>query len=310
MPSPVCGCRSRRYRPACLGRPDPGAGNPARAAAQRRPPGCCGSSGSPSRSPPDHSARRSVTAAYPRSYDQLRGPCERAVLHLGDLLGSSSSRGGRPHRRRYHVGDVDLPLPETAPAVLDARRDVDAQQAVRPNRRAEGHLRDQEARLPHVVNVELTSRGRSDIPRDAFDGGKPLCLDVGAPIVECLQVTTTPPDRPEPVWTIDGPKLLIGPSLIGRRQITVFSLLVDGPTPRLSPPEQSLVDVDLRRGSSSEPFIRQQRQVPLVALLFLLVAAGLLSSQVPQHGAVVALAWGSFAVAAGWMAYFARPPRR
>ena len=41
---------------------------------------------------------------------------------------------------------------------------------------------------PYVVNVELASRGRADIPRDAFDGGKPLCLDIGAPIVECLQV--------------------------------------------------------------------------------------------------------------------------
>jgi hypothetical protein len=163
---------------------------------------------------------------------------------------------------------------------------------------------------PYVVNIEIASRGRADIPRDAFDGGKPLCLDIGAPIVECLQVTTTPPDRPEPMCAIDGSKLLIGPSLIGRRQTTVFSLLVDGPAPRLSPPVQSLVDVDLRPGSSSEPFIRQQRQVPLVSLLFLLAAAGLLSSQAPKHGAVVAIAIGCFLVAALWMTIFMRPPRR
>lgn len=163
---------------------------------------------------------------------------------------------------------------------------------------------------PYVVNVQLTGKGRSDIPRDAFDGGKPLCLDVGTPIVECLQVTTTPADRPEPLWTIDSSKLLIGPSLIGKRQVTVFSLLVDGPTPHLSPPEQSLVDVDLRSASSSEPFIWRQRPMPLVSFFFLLLGAGLVFSQAPQHGAVVAAAAGCFAAAALWEAIFMRPPRR
>jgi hypothetical protein len=102
-----------------------------------------------------------------------------------------------------------------------------------------------ELKFPHSVNVELTSRGRRDISRAAFDG-EPLCLDVGAPIVECLDVKTTPTDRPDPSWKIDGSKLLIGPSLIGKRQTTVFSLLVNGPSPRLSPPLQSLTDVDIR----------------------------------------------------------------
>lgn len=100
--------------------------------------------------------------------------------------------------------------------------------------------------FPQVVNIELESRGRSDIQRKAFDGGEPLCLDVGEPIVECLQVTTLPPDRQEPSWTHYGSKLLVGPSLIGKRQTTIFSLLVDGKSPRLAKPQQTLIDVDVR----------------------------------------------------------------
>jgi hypothetical protein len=78
-----------------------------------------------------------------------------------------------------------------------------------------------------VIIITLTSRGRRDIPRDAFDD-KPVCLYLGRPIVERLKVTTSPSDRPGPSYVIDGSRLEIGPSLLGRRQTTVFSLLVDG----------------------------------------------------------------------------------
>jgi hypothetical protein len=125
--------------------------------------------------------------------------------------------------------------------------------------------------FPQVVNIELVSRGRRDIPRDAFDGGEPLCLDVGVPIVECLQVKISPSDRPEPLCKVDSSKLLVGPSLIGRRQTMVFSLLVDGPSPKLSRPPQSLIDVDLRpRDTGSESLAR--RYVLLLALVVIIAA--------------------------------------
>src|SRR5260370_32898479 len=98
---------------------------------------------------------------------------------------------------------------------------------------------------PHVVTVRLVSRGRRDITREAFDGGEPLCLDVGAAIVEWLEVTTWPSGRPDPVWKMDGSSLPIGPSLIGRRQTTAFSLLVDGMDPRRSAIQPSLTDLTL-----------------------------------------------------------------
>lgn len=140
-------------------------------------------------------------------------------------------RVGSSKRRLLYSMPVVTPLLNERPGMP---RDVEVRRA--------GQL----LTFPQVVNVELVSRGQRDIPRDAFDGGEPLCLDVGVPIVECLQVKISPSDRPEPLCKIDGAKLLVGPSLISRRQTMVFSLLVDGPSPKLSRPPQSLIDVDLR----------------------------------------------------------------
>ena len=101
---------------------------------------------------------------------------------------------------------------------------------------------------PRVVKIQFVSRGRHDITREAFDDGKPVCLNLGTSIVECIEVVTSPEDRPHPAWTTDGPWLLIGPSHFGRRQRTVFYLLVDGESPHIVPPQQSLVDVRIEHG--------------------------------------------------------------
>jgi hypothetical protein len=112
-----------------------------------------------------------------------------------------------------------------------------------PYREAKVIAEEKELKWPCVVNVELASKGRFDIAREAFDSGDPMRLDVGATIVECMNVATSPSDRPELVWKIEGTALLIGPCLIGRRQTTVFSLLVAGLSPHLAKPAQSLTDV-------------------------------------------------------------------
>jgi len=148
-------------------------------------------------------------------------------------------RTGNPKRRLFYSMPVVTPLLNERPGMP---RDVEVRRA--------GQL----LTFPQVVNIELVSRGRSDIQREAFDGGNPLCLDVGVPIVECLQVKISPSDRPEPLCKVDGSKLFVGPSLIGKRQTMVYSLLVDGPSPKLSRPLQSLAEVDLRpRDSASDP---------------------------------------------------------
>jgi hypothetical protein len=99
---------------------------------------------------------------------------------------------------------------------------------------------------PRVVTVELVSRGRRDIPSEAFDSGQPLVLDVGARIVEVLQVTSGPGILPPPQVIPDGTSLKIGPSLIGRRQEITINILTDGGKPSLAC-HSPLIDVQVRR---------------------------------------------------------------
>ncbi len=144
-------------------------------------------------------------------------------------------RSSNPKRRLLCSMPVVTPLPNDRSGMAE---DVEV--------RRTGQL----LKFPQVVTIELVSRGRYDIRPEAFNG-KPLCLDVGEPIAHPPKVTTSPSDREEPKCGHDGSKLLVGPSPIGRRQTTVFSLLVDGPSPKLSPPKQTLTDVDIRLGAKT-----------------------------------------------------------
>lgn len=128
------------------------------------------------------------------------------------------------------------------------------------------HYGDHQLVSPSTVSIQLISRGRLDIPRSAFDGDQPLQLDVGAPIVEVLNVTTSP-NRPIPSVKTDDSKVFIGPSLIGRREKIVISLLVEG-DPHLNPLPQSLENVDIRQGDPAEVrLIRTQSAVLVLGVV-------------------------------------------
>jgi hypothetical protein len=63
-------------------------------------------------------------------------------------------------------------------------------------------------------------------------------------------------------------QLFVGPSLIGRRQTIVFSLLVDGRSPHLSPPQQSLIDVAIRPvDPAHESSARAARSLIVISIL-------------------------------------------
>jgi hypothetical protein len=141
-------------------------------------------------------------------------------------------------------------------------------------RRLEVRFEDQALAEPRVVEVTLFNAGRQAIPSDAFDRARPVVLDVGAPIVELLKVTT-PPGHPGFAVEIDGPALRIGPDLIPRRQKLSFSLLVDGPTPKLSCREAPLIDIDVRPGNPPDPAdaLTLTQRVRLTVLMMVLVPA-------------------------------------
>lgn len=142
-----------------------------------------------------------------------------------------TDRVGIPKRRLLYSMPVVTPL-------LNSRSDLPQDIEVR---RAGKVLT-----TPQVVNIEITGKGRLDIARDAFDGAESLPFNIDVTIVECLKVATVPSNRRDPTWRIEGSTLLIGPSLIGRRQSTIFTLLVDGESPALAAPPQLLRDVEIR----------------------------------------------------------------
>ena len=147
------------------------------------------------------------------------------------VIVSATGHFSNPKRRLLYW------MPDVTPLLNSGRADLSHDLEVRHN----GHLLSE----PHVVEVELVSRGRLDIPSSAFDQGKPLRMDVNAKIIDLLKVTTMPVDRANPDFSINGSSLHVGPSLISKGQITVFSLLVDGPLPFLTCNEPSLIDVDV-----------------------------------------------------------------
>jgi hypothetical protein len=105
---------------------------------------------------------------------------------------------------------------------------------------------------PRALTIELVSRGRKDIANDAYNDGQPLRLDVGASVVELLQVASEPATLPPPVVGIDGTCVSIGPSLIGRRHAITITVLTDGGQPALTC-QSPLIDVQIRELSDERP---------------------------------------------------------
>jgi hypothetical protein len=127
---------------------------------------------------------------------------------------------------------------------------------------------------PHLMEIILTSKGRRDIPSSAFDSGRPLALDVGASIVEVLEIVCEPESSPTPPITYDGTTLWLGPELIGRRETISVSLLIDGSHPRLRCKEATIAQVSVLRRDLE--LARRRRSMILVSSgASILVATGI-----------------------------------
>jgi hypothetical protein len=138
---------------------------------------------------------------------------------------------GFPRRRLYYGLRAAAPL-LTAPAGM--RSDLQLLHRGTP-------LAD-----PHVLTIELISRGRKDISNDAYNGGQPLQLDVGSRIIEILQTTSEPETLVTPQVATSETFLRIGPSLIGKRHQITINVLTDGGQPSLTC-RSPLVDVQIRQ---------------------------------------------------------------
>lgn len=119
---------------------------------------------------------------------------------------------------------------------------------------------------PHIVKVDLRSKGRWDIASVAFDRDSPLTLDIGVRIlaIRTVQPTGVPHLRAE----IDGTELRIGPGLMRRRRTWRYTLLTNGTAAHftyLNP----LIDVDIR--TPAEQRRRRQISLAIVLPLYLLI---------------------------------------
>ncbi|QKV77705.1 hypothetical protein [Amycolatopsis sp. Hca4] len=133
---------------------------------------------------------------------------------------------------------------------------------------------DQELQNPHLVTVNVSNRGRRDIPRSSFDG--PITLDVGVEIVGQLNASSsgTSGVEPMPEVAISGTALVMQPSLIKRKQTLSYSLLVDGkPTWQ---PKCAIVDVEVDTESSGLDDMRGSINRIVIFLGLLIALSGLL----------------------------------
>jgi hypothetical protein len=79
---------------------------------------------------------------------------------------------------------------------------------------------------PSLVQLRIVNQSRGDIPSTAFDGGKPLGLDLGVPIVAVLSHN----DHLSGAHTAAGGSthIEIGPTLIPRGHLLTLALLISG----------------------------------------------------------------------------------
>lgn len=96
------------------------------------------------------------------------------------------------------------------------------------------------------VNIFLSSRGRRDITREAFDDGKPVGLDIGTSILKLAGVWSSNNAVRSVDARVEGTCLLVGPGLISRRLDLRFTVLAEAEPTRLKC-QASLIDVSVRR---------------------------------------------------------------
>ena len=75
---------------------------------------------------------------------------------------------------------------------------------------------------PRLVTVALKNVGRHDISRSDFDG-MPLRFDLGARIVEWIDVGTIPGDQVQPEIATDNSVLLISPVKISAQEVSTLN---------------------------------------------------------------------------------------
>jgi hypothetical protein len=136
---------------------------------------------------------------------------------------------------------------------------------------------------PVLVKVALSNLGRNDIGPSHFVSDQSLRLDLGAPILEKLEIVSNRPGQVLPEVRASSGELEIMPGLISRGQEVVIACLIDG-TSKVRVAQRALRDVDLT-GRAPE---RRDPRVPLVvgSVCLLLFGAWQLARRVAPEDAL------------------------
>ncbi len=128
---------------------------------------------------------------------------------------------------------------------------------------------------PHILEVNLISRGRRDIASEDFD--QALEFRVGAKILAILRTASGPKSSTFRAVSFEDDLLKVGPGLIRRQQSIKFTLLAVGPEPMLSSSAAALRDVDVEVLSTEQAHLRWLTRVKLAGgLAVTAVTAGLI----------------------------------
>jgi hypothetical protein len=139
--------------------------------------------------------------------------------------------------------------------------------------------RDHDLRDPRVLWLRVENRSRADISSGDFDQQKPLTLDVGRNIVAPL-ATGISPRYPEPVWSVDGSKLRIGPCKFAKGQRITIAVLIDGPESRVVQCDNPLINVDAHEETPERPI---SPRLVLTAVAVFLFGLGLMALGTVSH---------------------------
>jgi hypothetical protein len=130
-----------------------------------------------------------------------------------------------------------------------------------------------ELRHPAIAWLTVRNSGRAAVASHQYDGGRPVKLKLGTPILQVLEPAESESQlsKPPPVHA-EGDALLIGPGLLTRKQEVTYPVLVDGPLkPQL---EHPLIDVDVRVVEPSTPVAWRDRPALVASITTAFVLLG------------------------------------
>jgi len=126
---------------------------------------------------------------------------------------------------------------------------------------------------PHVVTLSAENTGRHAVGSDQFDQGRPIKIDLGAPIKAILQVSTVPISEKDFVHKFEGSHVFLGPDLLNPGDSVVLQTLTEG-----TPSSASLrlrTDTYLKdtRVDFAQPDLRGPKSLPTLLLSRILATA-------------------------------------